>query len=141
MQLLSRTVVAVGAAAGLLIAAGCTSDKKQATPVSSTPKPSPTLKQNPLPSSVANNVGLRKNVAITSCAAALGGWGAAGTAKNPDKTARTYHLTVYFTTDKATTLDYAQTSVTVGAGGQAGWKANKKFSAANPMLCVLVGVS
>ncbi|SDP07637.1 glucoamylase [Nakamurella panacisegetis] len=93
-----------------------------------------------LPTSVANVVDKRKNVAITSCAAVSGGWGAKGTAVNRSPKPVTYTITIFFTTTQATTLASAATKVTVKSGQTAKWSASAKLKAPRTMLCVLRGV-
>ncbi|MEU8386490.1 hypothetical protein [Streptosporangium sp. NPDC048865] len=96
---------------------------------------------NPLPTRVANSPDVRKNIVQTKCAAVPGGWGAQGTARNPGKKAVTYKVVVYFTTTKATTLDYAQALVKVPPGETVTWKAKKRFPAEREMLCPMPGIS
>jgi hypothetical protein len=101
----------------------------------------PAVSTAPLPTSVPNNIPERKDVTLQQCAAVPGGWGASGVAANPGTTPVSYKITVYFTDTKATTLDYAQTTVTVPAGKTQPWTANKTFAPVpSKVLCVLVGV-
>ena len=90
---------------------------------------------------MANVVDKRKSVTVTSCAAITGGWGANGTAANKSTKPVTYTITIFFTTDQATTIASATTKTTVKAGGTAKWAATAKFKAAGTMLCVLRGVA
>lgn len=94
-----------------------------------------------LPTKIANEVSLRKNVAVNSCSKIDGGWAASGTVSNPATATKTYTITVFFTTTSATVIDLAETHVDVAAGGHAKWTASKKFHASPSMLCVLRGVS
>ncbi|WP_436758393.1 hypothetical protein [Streptosporangium sp. V21-05] len=96
---------------------------------------------NELPAKVANEPNVRKNVVQTKCEAIPGGWSAEGTAKNPGKKAVTYKVVVYFTTTKATTLDYAQALVKVPPGETVTWNAKKHFPAKREMLCPMPGIS
>jgi hypothetical protein len=93
-----------------------------------------------IPSKVANNVAMRKHVAMSSCQKIDGGWSASGTATNPASTPVGYTITVFFTTTSATVVDTGQTHVDVAAGGKQPWTVSKKFHAAPSMRCVLVGV-
>ena len=137
-------------AAGLLVvvsAAACTSHhsstSKTTTPSSASASKKSTqvtLPQAKVPASVLNKPATRKYVTLTSCGATKGGWSAAGTAKNPKKTAADYKITVFFTTTQATVLNYAVTTVHVPAGKSAQWKAARSFPAAKSMNCVLRGV-
>ncbi|GAA4192220.1 hypothetical protein GCM10022252_33260 [Streptosporangium oxazolinicum] len=131
-----------------VLAAGCSSDVDPANNASvvseKTPAAAPTsesVEANPLPTKMANDPGVRKNIAQTKCAAVPGGWGAEGTAKNPEKKPVTYKIVVYFTTPKATTLDYAQTLVEVPPGKTVTWSAAKQFAAKRQMLCPMPGIS
>jgi hypothetical protein len=106
-----------------------------------TPLPSNVKAATSVPTKVANDVSLRKNVAITSCAAGkAGGWSASGTVNNPAASAADYTITVFFTTTSATVISTAQTKVTVQPGAKVTWNATKTFTAPKKMLCVLRGV-
>ncbi|MFF3443386.1 hypothetical protein [Streptosporangium sp. NPDC002721] len=96
---------------------------------------------NPLPTKVDNEPSVRKNIVQTKCEAIPGGWSAQGTAKNPGKKPVTYKVVVYFTTTKATTLDYAQALVKVPPGEIVTWNAKKQFAAKREMLCPMPGIS
>jgi hypothetical protein len=130
------------AALGVLasaLAAGCHSDGKpihNAAAVSQEPAAA-----DPLPTKIANQPSVRKNVVQTKCAAIPGGWSAEGTATNPGKKPVTYKILVHFTTTKATTLDYAQVLVPVKPGKTEPWVAKKQFHAAKKMLCPMPGIS
>jgi hypothetical protein len=93
-----------------------------------------------IPTKIVNVPPKRKSIVLSTCAAAPGGWKAAGTATNSGTTAASYKITVFFTTPKATVEGYAVTDVTVAAGKSAPWAATGKFSAAAGSLCVLRGV-
>lgn len=109
-----------------------------------TPKhtPTPAVTQHPLPaaSDIPNNVAQRKYVSLTACRETHGGWAATGVATNPGPGATDYAITIFFTSTSATVLDYATTSVSVGAGGHATWRAEAQFAAPSRVLCVLRGV-
>ncbi|MGJ6967616.1 hypothetical protein ACSDR0_37420 [Streptosporangium sp. G11] len=108
------------------------------------PTPTPAARAtgtNSLPAKLANDPGIRKNIVQTGCASVPGGWGARGTAKNPEDKAVTYKIVVYFTTTRATTLDYAQALVKVPPGKTVGWSATKHFDAERQMLCPMPGIS
>ncbi|GGK67250.1 hypothetical protein Sme01_09750 [Sphaerisporangium melleum] len=96
---------------------------------------------NPLPKKIANDPEVRRNVALTKCAAMPGGWEARGTARNPGGKPVTYKIVVFFTTTQATTLDYAQALVKVPPGETVDWHASKKFRAEQEMLCPVPGIS
>ncbi|MEW9532387.1 hypothetical protein [Microbispora sp. NPDC049125] len=96
---------------------------------------------NSLPKKIANEPGVRRNVIQTACAAVPGGWGAEGTARNPGEKPVTYKIVVFFTTTKATTLDYAQTLAKVPPGKTVNWSVKKEFKAERKMLCPMPGIS
>jgi hypothetical protein len=166
-MVLRRTKLLAVACAVVLLVAGCGSTHKASAPTttpattvpsSTTVEPTTTLPAattkvpgksttttfvphtSPLPARVPNNVPERKNVSLEKCAAIPGGWGASGTAANPAKSTVSYRITVYFTDTSATTLDYAQTTVSVAPGKNVPWTASKTFDAPSHVLCVLVGV-
>lgn len=99
------------------------------------------VKAAPLPSKIPNRPGVRKDVVQTGCTAIPGGWAAQGTATNPGAKPVTYKIIVFFTTTKATTLDYAQTLVPVKPGKTVPWKAAKRFRTQGRMLCPMPGIS
>ncbi|GII47467.1 hypothetical protein Psi02_38910 [Planotetraspora silvatica] len=127
------------------LVAGCSSSEdaaREAPQKSPTPAPSaPNIAANPLPTKLANDPGIRDNIVQTKCDAVPGGWGAKGTAKNPGTKTVTYKIVVYFTTTKATTLDFAQTLVKVPPGKTVPWSATKHFEAKQQMLCPMPGIS
>ncbi len=140
----SAVKVTALASLAIAVAAGCSlggHPVHDTAAVSDASSSAPNTKANPLPSKIANQPGVRKNVVQTTCAAVPGGWGAAGTATNPGTKPVTYKIVVYFTTTKATTLDYAQTLVPVKPGKTVPWKATKQFQAQKKMLCPMPGVS
>lgn len=122
------------------LAAGCGGSGGQAihnaAAVSNAPTP-----VNPVPTKIANEPSVRKNVVQNKCAAIPGGWAAEGTATNPGKKPVTYKIVVHFTTTKATTLDYAQVLVPVQPGKTVPWTAKKQFQAQKKMLCPMPGIS
>ena len=146
---LSGVLLAMVAGAAL---AGCSSSGGGDTPASpsrsgtSTGSPTSATRvpsQHPLPnpSKISNSVKLRRQVAITKCVSAPGGWKASGNAVNSSDTKRfKAKITVFFTTTSATVLDYAQTSVDVAPGKTGTWTAAAKFKAEPTMRCVLRGV-
>jgi hypothetical protein len=93
-----------------------------------------------VPTKVPNDPSARSAVSTTECAAVDGGWRAAGSAKNPGDAARTYEITVFFTTSTATVLATGTTSVEVEPGATAEWSIAKDFTAPSGTLCVLAGV-
>ncbi len=113
--------------------------RSQATTTTSAP---PTVPQNTqLPTSVANDTSLRTDVTIAACDQTGGGWAASGTVTNSGQSTKTYDITVFFTSAKATVEDYATTSVKVKPGDHQDWKASKDFPALSGTLCVLRGVA
>ncbi len=123
---------------------GCSSGSHKSpasTSAASSSRATPAITAQPLPTgSIANDIDKRKAVSITGCAASQGGWSASGTAKNDSAVTTTYAITIFFTTAQATVLDYATTTVKVGAGKSQKWSAAAQFAAAKDMLCVLRGV-
>jgi len=93
-----------------------------------------------VPAAVPNKTALRADVAMSSCSPHAGGWMASGSARNPRKKATTYKITVFFTSNQATVIGTARTSVRVPPGGTEHWTATSKFHPAKPTLCVLRGV-
>lgn len=93
-----------------------------------------------VPSQVPNRVALRKDVALTTCAKAPGGWRAAGTATNPGHGPADYTITVFFTTSSDTVIGTGATHLHVSAGRQAPWKVTGRFTPAPATGCVLRGV-
>lgn len=98
----------------------------------------PTL---PAPSSIANDLGKRKHVAITACEAVAGGWHAVGTASGSSSKEESYKVVVYFTSPSATVLAYGDTTVAVQPGKGATWEVRQHFAAPKGTLCVLRAVS
>lgn len=130
-----------------LLVGGCTSSQNGDHPTGS---PSPVVShtpaafsQHPLPpeKSIINSVTRRKQVEISDCSAVAGGWGASGTAKNPEGEKTTYEITIFFTTSSATVLNFARTSVSVEPGQTAKWTASAKFATPKDTRCVLRGVA
>jgi hypothetical protein len=140
------------AAIGLAVsaAAGCTSGSSNhsASTQPSTAQPSGKTSSSgssvagatAVPTKVANDVKSRKNVQLSSCTKAAGGWGAGGTAANPGTKAAAYTITVFFTTTSATVVGIGKTQVRVAPGGTQDWTVTGKFKAPAKMLCVLRGV-
>jgi hypothetical protein len=94
-----------------------------------------------IPASVANDPKVRKSVSLSECAPVTGGYHAAGRAANPGTAPVTYAVTVFFTTESATTLNYAETTVKVAPGESAVWSVSKNFAGPKSMRCVLRGVA
>jgi len=142
----AAVLATVGLAAGGL--AGCTSS--QSSDSSGAPETAPTSassEQTPpstgataVPTDVANDIDLRKNVRLSSCKHIEGGWGASGTATNPGTKPVAYTITIFFTTTKATVVSTGATHVRVDPGDKRNWTVNRKFAAHPKMLCVLRGV-
>jgi hypothetical protein len=93
-----------------------------------------------VPAKVANKPALRPDVSLASCSPRTHGWQASGTAHNPRSAARSYKITVFFTTDNATVIGVAATTVHVPGKASRSWTAGATFHAAKPTLCVLRGV-
>jgi hypothetical protein len=157
----AAVLAAVGLAAAVL--AGCTNSDSSRDSSASKPAPTSPVPTSPVPTSaggestppstgatatgatavpseVANDIDLRKNVQLTSCKRIAGGWGASGTAANPGTKPVDYTITIFFTTAKATVVSTGATHITVDPGDTQHWTVNKKFAANPKMLCVLRGV-
>jgi hypothetical protein len=93
-----------------------------------------------VPTAVPNKPALRANVVISSCAPRRDGWRASGTVRNPASHTAKYRITVFFTTEHATVIGSASTTVSVVARETKTWKASAEFHPARPTLCVLRGV-
>ena len=141
-------VVAVTAAA--LALTGCSSSGGGNAGKSSSNAPSivsasiaPTHAQRPIPADakIKEVPALRKTISLAKCASVSGGWSSSGTAKNTSKSAKTYHILVFFTDKYSRTIDYARTDVKVAAGESATWTASTKFTAPTGTQCVLRGLS
>jgi hypothetical protein len=94
-----------------------------------------------VPTRVPNEVSVRKDAQLLSCGATKGGWSAGGTVKNSLGRDATYQITIFFTSDQATDLAYAKTSVPVSAGQSERWSAPADFAPPAQVLCVLRGVA
>lgn len=127
-----RAALCVPLVAGLV--AGCSSSAKHG-PVTTPPA------SGPVPQSVPNDVNARRDVTMSVCKAAAGGWAGGGTVKNTTSKSATYAITVFFTNTHATDLGYASTSVVVAAGKSKPWTAKATFAAPRKVLCVLRGVA
>ncbi len=133
----------------MMLVAGCTSsshkNKKSGSPsgttTSSTAPAKPTITAaSSIPPPTGNVVPLFKTVQLTKCAAVSGGWQAAGTIHNTTGQAHEYQILVYFTTNQATVIDSATTSVQVADNQSADWQAGKQFNTEPNMRCVIVSV-
>lgn len=137
--------IAVGAAAiCLATTTACTGGSGGSTATSSTGSsatPTTASSSGDFSKPTANDVALRKNVTLSSCERHHGKSTASGTATNPTTSKITYHLTVYYTTTKATDLAAAWSDVTVPANGSAQWTASASFAYNPTVRCVLVGVA
>jgi hypothetical protein len=94
-----------------------------------------------VPTSVPNQVSVRKDVQLLHCGATKGGWSAGGTVKNSLGHTATYQITIFFTSNQATDLAFAKTSVSLGAGQSKLWSTQATFAAPAQVLCVLRGVA
>jgi hypothetical protein len=137
-----------GTAAALLalgiVLTGCTggapTDAETPTAAATVPGLPPGVSQvTELPPDIPNDPETRANVQVNGCAATEDGWEATGTISNPGEEATTTVITVFFTTDKATVIGTAQTSVTVEPGDEQSWTAQDAFTAPTQTLCVLRG--
>ena len=150
----STPAAAVALIATVLLA-GCTSSgapaHRPSTHASTRASASPTKAAGALPAGVAgatdvpvhvpNSTRLRADVALSKCAARSGGWTAGGTVRNHNlKSTQRYVITVFFTTNRATVIGTAKTTVTVAPARSRAWSLSAKFHAASPTLCVLRGV-
>ncbi|SDJ09613.1 hypothetical protein SAMN05444157_1713 [Frankineae bacterium MT45] len=143
----AKVIAALLALSTAVVVSGCTSSGSSSAPTMTSPSASkssasqiPPQHSLPAPASIRNDVKLRRQVSITSCAAKPGGWQAKGKAVNTGKKNVVLTITVFFTTTSATVLDYATTKVAVPAGGDADWTAAADFAAEPSMNCVLRGV-
>jgi len=93
-----------------------------------------------VPTDVPNDPDLRNQVALEACTATDRGWAATGTATNPDSDARSYTVTVFFTTAHATVLGSASTKVTTAPAATQPWRVTDRFKAPKGTRCVLRGV-
>jgi hypothetical protein len=132
-------VLAVAAAATL---SACTSaPAAHPTPVASTAAPI-AIGATDVPTAVPNKPALRKDVTLTSCQAAKGGWQAGGTIVNHSSKARKYRIEVFFTAPTTTVLGSGSASVHVDAGASKTWTIdNDRFTPTKPTVCVVSGVS
>jgi hypothetical protein len=137
-----KTTALAAAALIAFLAAGCT------PPSTTAPSPGPSGSGLPsgvaqagnVPTKVPNDPALRTNVTITDCSKTDKGWHAAGKASNPTNKPISYTITVFFTTDQATVLSTADTTVTVDPGKNADWNIEKDFATTPKTLCALRGV-
>jgi hypothetical protein len=103
--------------------------------------PSGVVGATKVPARVPNSARLRADVVLSTCSAHTGGWEAAGAVRNPDRrSTRKYVITVFFTTNRATVIGTAATTVAVPPAKSRPWSLSAKFHAATPTLCVLRGV-
>ena len=139
--------VVAGVALLVGLVSGCTASGPQPSPTPTTRQqsvrglPAGVIPSTSIPTEVANDADARKNVETTGCAKVSHGWKATGVARNPGKSATTYTVVVFFTTDTATVIDTARTTVTVRPHGTAKWTAAQTFTAPQRTLCVLRGVT
>ncbi|MEU7524301.1 hypothetical protein AB0A74_01045 [Saccharothrix sp. NPDC042600] len=139
----SVSAVAACVLVAAAVVSACSAGEKPAAPSSpstSSGSVAPSAAAD-IPASVANDVDRRKHAVITSCRPGPdGGWEARGTVTNSGQAAHDYSITIFFTTENATVLDHAATSVTVEGGATGEWSAQKNFPAPPNVLCVLRGV-
>jgi hypothetical protein len=150
--------VAVSVTVVLVLAlAACTSSGTGGPPGPSTPatgpsatgsasgpgtKPVKVPSQHPLPTRPPKQTDKHRDVAVTHCRSTAHGWEAVGSATNASAKSVSYRITVYFTTKKATVIDYARAHVSVPAGQTGTWTARARFdTAGQDMLCAVVAVS
>lgn len=95
-----------------------------------------------VPTNVKNNADLRDAVKITTCEATDKGWTASGTAQAPKDGDKNFKVTIFFTTDKATVVQWAKTKVNAKAGETADWSVDADIDTqGGELLCVLRGVA
>lgn len=143
--------ISIGAAVigTVLVASACTSGHTATTSTTTATTTASATSTHPakayaaakIPGSVANDLKVRKSVSLSECSPVKGGWRAAGRATNPGSTPISYAVTVFFTTDSATTLNFAETTVKVGPGETTPWSVSKEFAGPKSMRCVLRGVA
>src|SRR6218665_3272268 len=143
--ILKRALVASAAVALVLSAlAGCASS----TNTAGSPSPAVTVPGFPpgvvpsteIPTEVANTVELRAQVVVDKCGKTPSGWSASGVVTNPTDDPESLLLTVFFTDEKATVIDFAEATVQVDAKGKANWTAAKSVVVTPKMTWGLRGV-
>jgi hypothetical protein len=127
--------------AGFCLAACSNSGKPSASSTSTTTTLPAITRETVVPLSVPNQDNVRKDVAMTNCAASTGGWSAGGAVLNTLGKTATYTITVFFTNKGYTDLAYAVTTVPLDAGKSKLWSAKATFAAPNTVRCVLRGVA
>jgi hypothetical protein len=138
-MLLGGLLLATAALAGCT-ATGAPSPSPTASASDVTGLPKGVQQATDVPTDVVNTPALRGSVEITECSAADGGWKAEGTAKNTGDAAKTYTITVFFTTDHGTVIGTGDTKVDVEPGKTEDWTVAAKLTPAPKTLCVLRGV-
>lgn len=141
----ARTVAALTMATAVALTfAGCTNDSDGAgnQPSGDTTAPveasgTPSSRKGTVSPGPKNDLDRRKEVQLTDCEAADGGWKASGTIANKGDDEHEYAITVYFTNDKATDLGDGNTKVSVDGGDKGKWSVTGKFDAPEKVLCVL----
>lgn len=113
------------------------SGKKSSPTASGTP----TTRKGTVTTGPKNDLDRRKQVSMTTCAAAPGGWKAGGTIKNAGGASHDYSIIVYFTNDSATDLGQSKATVAVDGGATKSWSVTGTFKAPKKVLCVLGPVS
>ena len=126
---------------GIPLASCSNSNTPSASSSTTTTTTTTTTTLGTVPTSVPNQVSVRKDVRLLNCGAIKGGWSAGGTVKNSLDRAATYQITVFFTSDQATDLAFAKTSVPLSAGQSKLWSTQATFAAPAQVLCVLRGVA
>jgi hypothetical protein len=134
-----RTLALGLAVAAIACLSACTAAPHPITPtVTVTPK---AVGVTDAPTIVPNDPDLRKDVTMTSCEAAKGGWQAGGKIVNHSSAAHNYHVEVFFTSLETTVLGTGLVKVHVDAGTSGVWKIEDKFTPTKPTVCVVTGVS
>lgn len=131
-------IVATGLAAIAIGLAGCTATAGH-SPTPSRAAATGTALSLPEPTDIPNSPAVRSDVAIRACGTHGGHPTASGTATNRTSAERTYTITVFFTTDRATVIGYARTGVTVASHRSSDWTARSDMTGAG-VRCVLRGV-
>lgn len=143
----TRTRLAAALVPLALVVAGCGSgadDEPGAAATSRATEPPPERTVKPgrvtIPTKVPNRPAKRAAVELTGCAATDDGWAASGTATAGQGRARTFVISVFFTTDQATVVEWGRTRVTVPAGERADWQVGVELPVQGELRCVLRGV-
>jgi hypothetical protein len=95
----------------------------------------------PAVSSLHDNPTKHKAVTLSGCAASEGRWAARGKVVNPNPVATSYTITVFYTDNTDTVVDYASSTVTVAAEKSEQWMTFGQHPDTGPLTCTVKGVS